>query len=78
MAHGRLARRRQFSVARRGESATAEKTETAEGVSGRGGQSDGHHHQLLVLQQGLLPWRWTYLVLRWEVGKKNMAVLKYY
>ena len=40
-------------------------------VSGRGGQSDGHHHQLLVLQQGLLPWRWTYLVLRWEVGKKK-------
>lgn len=34
MAHGRLARRRQFSVARRGESATAEKTETAEGAEG--------------------------------------------
>ena len=78
MAHGRLARRRQFSVARRGESATAGKNRDGRGsrgrgvwVSGRGGQSDGHHHQLLVLQQGLLPWRWTYLVLRWEVGKKK-------
>ena len=85
MAHGRLARRRQFSVARRGESATAEKTETAEGAEGEEFEFQAEVGRVMdIIINSLYSNKDCYhgggptwsLGGRWE--KKNMAVLKYY